>query len=69
MIYRILTGGESQSLVWDSVEQVYPRRPFLMLGAGTTLSAVMWELHLPAPAISNPRARFWFTDRRRGDRP
>ena len=34
-----------------------------LIGAGSTLGGLMWELHLPAPGITNPRARFWFTER------
>ena len=36
-----------------------------MLGAGTTLGGMMWELHLPVPDITNTRARYWFTQRGR----
>jgi hypothetical protein len=61
MIYRILTGSYVQ--YWDEARQTYVQRPFPMLGAGSTLGEMMWELHLPAPDFDNPRARFWFTER------
>ncbi len=61
MIYRTLTGTTDEH--WDSSQETYVRRPAPMLGAGTTLGGMMWELHLPAPDITNPRARFWFTQR------
>ena len=61
MIYRILTGVTDEW--WDADEQAYARRPLPMAGAGRTLGGMMWELHLPAPAINNERARFWFTER------
>ena len=60
MIYRILTGAHRDW--WDSAQQTYVRTPLPMMGAGATLSRMMWELHLPPP-ISNARARFWFTER------
>jgi hypothetical protein len=61
MIYRILTGAYDE--YWDDAKQSYVRTPIPMLGAGRTLGGMMWELHLPAPAITNERARFWFTER------
>jgi hypothetical protein len=61
VIYRILT--EASDEWWDWEQQAYVRRPLPMLGAGKTLGGLMWELHLPAPTITNPRARFWFTER------
>lgn len=61
MIYRILTGVHNEW--WDEAQQSYVRTPLPMLGAGTTMGGMMWELHLPAPALTNARARFWFTER------
>jgi hypothetical protein len=61
VVYRILTGVHNEW--WDDAQQTYVWTPLFMLGAGTTLGGMMWELHLPAPAITNARARFWFTER------
>jgi hypothetical protein len=61
VIYRILTGVEDE--FWDRERQIYVREPLPLLGAGATLGSMMWALHLPAPAIANERARFWFTER------
>lgn len=61
MIYRILTGTHDE---WrDAARQAYTRTPLPMMGAGTTLGGMMWELRLPAPDITNARTRFWFTER------
>ena len=61
MIYRILTDADNR--YWDAERQDYVHVSLGMVGAGRTLSAMMWELHLPAPSIGNHRARFWFTER------
>jgi hypothetical protein len=61
MIYRILTGAYFPE--YDRGQNVFVLQPLPLLGAGSTLGGVMWELHLPAPDFDNPRARFWFTER------
>jgi hypothetical protein len=61
MIYRILTGVTHEW--WDATRETYVRELLPMLGAGSTLAGLMWELHLPAPDLTNDRVRFWFTER------
>ncbi|MCC7021954.1 MAG: hypothetical protein IT338_03960 [Thermomicrobiales bacterium] len=61
MIYRILTSAPDR--YWSLERGEYVNEASPLLGAGTTLGGVMWALHLPAPDIANPRARFWFTER------
>jgi hypothetical protein len=61
MIYRILT--DATISYWNVEQEDYVRVSLGLVGAGRTLSAKMWELHLPAPSIGNQRARFWFTER------
>lgn len=61
MIYRILTSAPDRYWSLERSEYVCEASP--LLGAGSTLGGVMWELHLPAPSISNSRSRFWFTER------
>lgn len=61
MIYRILTGAADA--YWNPFTQEYVRELSPLIGAGSTLGSMMWELHLPAPDFDNVRARFWFTER------
>jgi hypothetical protein len=61
VIYRILTSTNNE--YWNPSMQKYVQEPSPLLGAGSTLGGMMWELHLPAPDFDNPRARFWFTER------
>jgi hypothetical protein len=61
MIYSILTGAAEE--YWNPFTMEFIRAPSPLLGAGSTLSGMMWELHLPALGIDNPRTRFWFTER------
>lgn len=61
MIYRILTGTPDG--YWNVATGEYVREPSPLIGAGSTLGGMMWELHLPAPGFDNRRARFWFTER------
>jgi hypothetical protein len=61
MIYRILTDAFDE--YWDKDRQIVVRRSLRMIGVGSTLGGLMWELHLPAPDFDNERARFWFTER------
>ena len=59
MIYRII--GESPALYWDN-----EYGGFRQGNSGKLMGAMFAGLgslgDLPAPSISNPRARFWFTE-------
>jgi hypothetical protein len=59
MIYRILIDERWQQ--WDEEKQMYYFMKELK-GAAVGLSDLMWKLKLPAPLITNPRARFYFTE-------
>jgi hypothetical protein len=61
MIYRILIN--EHYWVWDGEkkEEVLKYGNKLK-GARYGLSDLMWELHLPAPELNNPRTRFYFTE-------
>jgi hypothetical protein len=61
LIYRILTSTNNE--YWNPWTQEYKREPSPLLGVGSTLGGMMWELHLPAPDFDNRRTRFWFTAR------
>jgi hypothetical protein len=62
MIYRILI-DECDYLFDFHTHAVTPLTPKGALrGAASGLSDVMWDLGLPAPRITNPRARFYFTE-------
>lgn len=62
MIYRILI--DECDYVWDahSQELIQAEVKGSLKGAASGLSDVMWELDLPAPQITNRRARFYFTE-------
>lgn len=59
MIYRILV---DEKWDWDEENSEAVLRPVPILkGPGSALADIMWEMHLPAPDLSNPRVRFYFT--------
>jgi hypothetical protein len=61
MIYRILINESYRD--WDEEKGVwYWRGGGELKGASHGLSGLMWALELPAPLITNPRARFYFTE-------
>lgn len=58
MIYRII--GESEAWYWDGDSQDWVCGSGRLLGAGFANLGDFGDL--PAPALTNPRARFWFTE-------
>jgi hypothetical protein len=60
MIYRILIDEACEE--WDEEEKVYYFEKGELRGAASGLSDLMWALKLPFHRISNPRARFYFTE-------
>ena len=63
MIYRVI--GESGEWVWSEESgavEIVPGTGRLM-GAFNAMIAVEAWGDLPMPALSNPRVRFWFTER------
>jgi hypothetical protein len=64
LIYRVV--GESTQWVWSEesgaveIDLVSPGRMMGAFNAGIAFGA--WG-DLPMPALSNPRVRFWFTER------
>ena len=67
MIYRILIDEACEE--WDEEEKVYYFEKGALRGAASGLSDLMWALKLPFHRISNPRARFYFTESRRYSAP
>ena len=63
MIYRVV--GESSVWVWseDSGALEVPPGPGRLMGAYTAGVADEAWGDLPMPKLSNPRVRFWFTER------
>lgn len=60
MIYRILIDEAWQE--WDEEKKVWRFVKGDLSGAALGLSDLMWRLKLPSPRITNPRARFYFTE-------
>jgi hypothetical protein len=66
LIYRVV--GESGEWVWSEESgameiSLSPSRPGRLMGAFNAQVAIgAWD-DLPMPALSNPRVRFWFTER------
>lgn len=61
MIYRIVVDC-LESVIRDPETYHIVGREYRMRGAGRCLGLPMWVLGLPAPHITNPRARFYFTE-------
>jgi hypothetical protein len=64
LIYRVV--GESGEWVWSEESgaiEISPGRPGRLMGAfNAGIAAGAWG-DLPMPGLSNPRVRFWFTER------
>jgi hypothetical protein len=64
LIYRVL--GESSQWVWSEESgamEIDLLSPGRLMGAFNANVAVGAWSDLPVPLLSNPRARFWFTER------
>ena len=67
MIYRVLIDDSyrPRELSGEPSKVVVPGKLVGAAGGDQTagLSDVMWRLELPSPEITNPRTRFYFTER------
>lgn len=59
MIYRII--GESEKWRWDAEREEWRANGIGIL-CGAMLAGMSDFGDLPAPAVTNPRTRFWFTE-------
>ena len=61
MIYRVI--GEAERWVWSEETSSWQRSTGTLKGA--FYADLAWDAwgELAAPAVRNPRARFWFTER------